>query len=634
MFVAPQSALSLRNLKPVNGQDAQNSFPVVEVLRKNAPLSKDDISLRCDPVVAFNELVFGLFLGNPPWCMEHLHEAGEISGRYQDVANCLRNSTDVDGYYRFQQAAVFLKKYEGMDKRDEELADSMTLEKWFAAETACSNTNKRMWDLKKHPITLGDCRDARLINEIREEIVAIIGDSPPKFSEVVRWCQYGPGTSLSHGMDELDAILKTLNPTALLEQRHEVLWLVNNTKMGDCIVDSRFGVENMRRFLTRDEFLHVAMEGVNWVDYERYATVPKSIWERRSIGVGASLATFIQQGYDGFIRQRLKGIGIDLQNQEPNRHLAFLGSLRDDDTSPCTIDLSDASSRIAYGLVAMVMPTKWFQCLSRQRARFIEMPCGEMLRQEKFSAMGNSLTFSLQTLIFSSIVRVVLRTHGLRRARWRCYGDDIIVPRQVYDEVVLALEDCGFSVNASKSFGKGFFKESCGADYFHGADVRPLYLKKPITDVCEAYKVLNLVALFAAKSPIPAYSYRRLYKYLLSTVPSRFHVWGEPSQVLDGYIWAPVAVLPRRILCSFSIDEDIPENWAYLRQLLTDSKVQSKVVYLRPYKVGWRLLNVATSSYKRMGIPLPVRQYRWARVLSADRRGLGCLQSALCTLFI
>lgn len=635
-----RSVLSSSTLKLAGSKDSACQ-PVLQSVHGNE--GSVDVKLvegvRVDPVIAFNELVLGLFMGSPPWCMEHLEEAEEVSMKYQEIANMLRSTADIDGYFRFAQAAAFLKKYEAMPKANERRAEEATLRRWHDNERINRDKNSEFWDILQRPLTTAFVDLQEVTEKVRQEILSLVGEFPPDFKDVASFGKFGPGASLSHRAGELDPILKCINPTALESQRSEVLWLLNMTHMGEAIFASRTGCVRSDLF-SNSEKVAIAVDGIEWVDHERYATVPKNVSIMRSIGVGASLGTFIQQAYDGWLRSALKSQwSLDLSNQEPNRFLAFRGSLQKTLDRPCTIDLTDASSRICCGLVGSVFSKPWARVLFRQRAKYCLLPGGSKHRLEMFSAMGNALTFSLQTLIFASVVRSVLRDQGASNAVWRVYGDDIIVPHSCFDEVCRRLILLGFAPNMSKSFKDGFFRESCGCDYLHGTNVRPLYFKKPVKDVCDAYKMINLVQLFAAESPIPVWSYRRLYKYLLTTVPKELRLFGEPSEVLDGYIWAPITGLPRKILGCSAVTLDMPDYWAYQRELLVGECGESHIRKgnsRRQATLGGdlELYPSVKTSHSRPGIGLPGRQWRWFRVIAVNRKRLQGLSSKIISLFI
>jgi hypothetical protein len=93
--------------------------------------------------------------------------------------------------------------------------------------------------------------------------------------------------------------------------------------------------------------------------------------------------------------------------------------------------------------------------------------------------MGNGFTFELETLIFYVICAVCCELHGLTpRGAVHVYGDDLIIPTTVAGTALSLLKYLGFTPNAKKTFLSGVFRESCGGDYFEGADVRPFFLKE------------------------------------------------------------------------------------------------------------------------------------------------------------
>jgi len=60
----------------------------------------------------------------------------------------------------------------------------------------------------------------------------------------------------------------------------------------------------------------------------------------------------------------------------------------------------------------------------------------------------------------------------------RVFGDDIIVPNDVYPVLTSLLAECQLKVNTSKSFHSGKFRESCGMDAYDGEDVTPAYFRQ------------------------------------------------------------------------------------------------------------------------------------------------------------
>lgn len=206
--------------------------------------------------------------------------------------------------------------------------------------------------------------------------------------------------------------------------------------------------------------------------------VPKSSKTLRSIGVEPLLNGLGQKGIGSFLKQRLRRAGIDLSSQQRNRLLAERGSI---DGTLATIDLSSASDTVSRELVWQLLPFDWASLLDQFRTGTIEYN-GKVVELEKFSSMGNSFTFELETLIFFALTYGTCYHLGIDTEDISVYGDDIIAPVECVALLKSVLEYSGFAVNSAKSFTSGPFRESCGADYLHGRDIRPFYLREKISD--------------------------------------------------------------------------------------------------------------------------------------------------------
>jgi hypothetical protein len=197
--------------------------------------------------------------------------------------------------------------------------------------------------------------------------------------------------------------------------------------------------------------------------------VPKSAKTERTVVTEPPLNGMVQLGYEGVMSQRLRAAGIDISDQTLNQRLAKEGSLTG---ALATLDLSSASDTISNELVWHLLPFDWAQALSYCRTSTISVD-GQLIRQEKFSSMGNGCTFPLETLIFWGLTRACCDDDETVSV----YGDDIICPSHRSDAVSELLRLAGFKVNLSKSFSSGPFRESCGADFYKGIDIRPFYQK-------------------------------------------------------------------------------------------------------------------------------------------------------------
>jgi hypothetical protein len=111
---------------------------------------------------------------------------------------------------------------------------------------------------------------------------------------------------------------------------------------------------------------------------------------------------------------------------------------------------------------------------------------GEVIPLFKFASMGSALTFPIEAIIFTIIALMGSGTPTehlpVRRAvgRVSVYGDDIVVPVDNVGHVVDLLEAFGFKVNKHKSFWKGYFRESCGKEYYAGTDVSIVRLRSEV----------------------------------------------------------------------------------------------------------------------------------------------------------
>lgn len=169
---------------------------------------------------------------------------------------------------------------------------------------------------------------------------------------------------------------------------------------------------------------------------------------------------------------------MDIRNQGRNQNLAREGSLTG---ALATLDLISASDTVATGLVEHLLPLPWYEMLAYGRTSWCKLPSGRIIRLQQFSSMGNGFTFPLQTLIFWALVCTCVKARD--RKLVSVYGDDIICPVYAVPRVRELLHAAGFWINESKSYSAGRFRESCGADWLDGINVRPFYVKAYLSGV-------------------------------------------------------------------------------------------------------------------------------------------------------
>lgn len=380
---------------------------------------------------------------------------------------------------------------------------------FYLAEDQCLETNHRFSLLEPEvQWTVGDTPIGRFVRQVKKEVERMIG-ARPNLSFIEANARFGPGATfesvgkLSTIADKIDNVPTCTDPRILatFPGFFETWWHRANPKSMACV----------------------------FVNGNRFTTVPKDSKTDRGISIEPSINLYYQLGVGKLLRHRiLKSTGIDLLTaQDGHRKMAETGSRTG---SLATIDLSMASDTLAAKVVEILLPRPWYELLDslRSRSTFIE---GSWHLNRKFSSMGNGFTFELETLIFLAIARVITRRHGLED--WvSCFGDDIIVPTEAFNDVVSALKYFGFTPNPAKSFGSGLFRESCGGDFFAGQDVRPIYVKKSPNEPHELVTLANQLFHLSRKALV-AGRFAKVRDWVLFQVPKHIRDCRGPSCLGD-----------------------------------------------------------------------------------------------------
>lgn len=255
-------------------------------------------------------------------------------------------------------------------------------------------------------------------------------------------------------------------------------------------------------------------------------TVPKNFKTDRTIAKEPCMNMYVQKGIGRVIRNRLKRVGVDLDDQTRNQKAAREGSLTG---ALATIDLSMASDTVAFELVSFLLPNDWWWALEQSRSPVGVLPDGTSLRYQKFSSMGNGYTFELESLIFWAICQqVCCSSVNDSDSRVLVYGDDLIVPSDQAGETLRRLWQAGFKPNESKTFFEGPYRESCGKHYFLGCDITPFYVRKPVQSLDRLFLVHNNVYRWGDRTGVEVST---ALTQLKSLAPAR---WREP-RLPDGY---------------------------------------------------------------------------------------------------
>lgn len=317
----------------------------------------------------------------------------------------------------------------------------------------------------------------------------------------------GPGASI--GARDCDFYTKMFDSTLTATGDLPQVWERLTSMTGLWSEASRF----------RDE-----LHGVKVVESSKYSFVNKSTKIARGICTEPSINMWMQLGCGSLLTDAIRSFyGISLSNQpDKNRVLARLGSIHDDLT---TIDLESASDSLGLNVLRELLPRTMFSTLCSFRCPSTTMPNGERVVLNMISTMGNGFTFPLQTIVFSAIVHSAYVYAGLRSrgsllrtrdrvADYGVFGDDIIVRRSATRLVLRLLYLLGFTVNTDKTFVEGRFRESCGADYIDGKNVRGVYIASLNTRQ-DLYASINNLTYWTAKTGVSLpYSTTHLVKHV------------------------------------------------------------------------------------------------------------------------
>lgn len=260
------------------------------------------------------------------------------------------------------------------------------------------------------------------------------------------------------------------------------------------------------------------LDRINWLEPGeerpvRVVLVPKTLKTPRIIAIEPTAMQYTQQGILESFEKAIEANDnarhlISWKSNVPNQELALLGSRFGE---LATLDLSEASDRVSNQLVRIMFKNhphlgEAVDATRSRRAEVLVKGEKRIIRLAKFASMGSALCFPMESLVFMTVI-----FHGIEqelkrpltnedvkslRGQVRTYGDDIIVPVRYVRSVVSSLETFGFKVNANKSFWTGYFRESCGKDYYLGHDVSVVKVRRVLpTRQSDAQEIISTVSL-------------------------------------------------------------------------------------------------------------------------------------------
>jgi hypothetical protein len=404
----------------------------------------------------------------------------------------------LDSVQRLQLAKSFLKKLSDEVAAD---ADDRCLKKFLSSNQRCKD-----WEL-----TSSGSWDDELLGEFNRSLEEFFyPDGEPlvqSYFDILNVGRAGPGASLgANGEDFYTKFFASKLTTTSSE-----LYNVYNEW---CAWFPIWRDAEISRAITHGSYAITSSSSLSFVRKDRSIS--------RSICTEPSLNMFYQLGLGTILERRLRShFGINLATQqEINRSLACRGSLED---SIVTIDLESASDSLSRSMLHEFLPGYLLDILEAIRTPLTRIRgCKAVLNM--MSTMGNGFTFPLQTVMFSCVVTAAARQKWGRSwsfrtndpsSPWGVFGDDILCPKEISGGVCRLLNLLGFVVNPSKSFFEGPFRESCGADFFNGVNVRGVYIKSLVT-IQSRYVAINLLNEWSARTGI---SLPRTVGYLVDSVP-------------------------------------------------------------------------------------------------------------------
>lgn len=390
------------------------------------------------------------------------------------------------------------KKFVSSETDPADVRRQRAINKWLSVEQQNQSTNERLLNVDDGYHIMPRVTWASFRDKVSSIVESVIGTVPP---DEVLLGGFSGGASTSR--------LRACSHPA-------------DKFVGEADVTPRALDHAISLLVEAKAWLRYGHPSLRIVDSNVLFTVDKSTVIDRCAAKEPDLNMYMQKGVGNFFRDRLRRHGIDLNDQSRNRGLARLGSLNG---SLATLDLSSASDSVTTQVVFEFLPICWYGLLSDLRSESTDID-GEVHVNQMFSSMGNGFTFELESLLFYAIARSVAFFLGAS-GHISVYGDDIICPVDMSQDLMWVLSFLGFSPNEEKSHTSGGFRESCGGHYFYGSDVTPFYINRPIELMTDLIEVLNKIRNWSDESlygGILDPSLEALWLYGKGMVPRR--LWG------------------------------------------------------------------------------------------------------------
>lgn len=499
-------------------------------------------------VPAEGEVLFELCLLSGKPCAiaaQMLYDAGEFEQLVQlrlDPFFAEWNGYSAQEFFLANQSVQLFSKYADFPVSVD--PEQRAFDKWLECEERCRQTNslfRLRWEGKQaFPPSI-----ERVISRARLKIKRILGEfSQEDLRKVREKCHFGPGADLSTKGSNTSWYSKFSTPGTVTPDCAQLIAELFGSEFSIPTRPEGWVDNEDTEWTTDCSSICDIVERAELVSTSRLAFVPKKALIHRPITVPPRWNIFVQLGIGEVIAGRLETFGIDIRDQTRNQRLASLCHR----LMLATLDMTSASDLNAVNAVIDLMSEAdpyWLELILATRepyTTYTDRKTGkeQTFRLEKVSSMGNGYTFPLETLLFFSLAWSASEECGLfNKDHVSVYGDDIIVPSQVAELLIQVFASLGHSVNTEKSFVNGGFYESCGQDYFQGKNVRPIFIKKKVDTVQEAFKLSNQLAVLAGRFiGIPGFAYGKIWNIrhlVIRRIPRSHRLFG-PTDAGDGVI--------------------------------------------------------------------------------------------------
>lgn len=292
----------------------------------------------------------------------------------------------------------------------------------------------------------------------------------------------GAGVSFSRGGNATEYLNERTPITANL-----VNWLIMTERLHE---DPLFR-SNREKFESREI-----------VEYSELMFVNKQWDAKRSIEMQPKFALTWQAGVGDYLCRILDKIGISTTTGNQRHYeLAWEGSMF---KTYATIDLTSAGESIPRE-ASRLFPREIEMWLRATRMEYIRIPGtvstlgSDIHETQMLAGSGNGYQFAAETILFYGLIHAALEIeHGciydIGSLPISVYGDDIIVKDEYASCALRALQAVGFMPNLNKTFyGDNGFRESVGAEFFNGEDVRAFNIKKLPSTLMDWFGVCNRI---------------------------------------------------------------------------------------------------------------------------------------------